>query len=441
VYPIGVPLLYYCLAKRNKVVPATRNKVLPDLPLDHRASIAEVENADDFISGAYTSRCWYWEVVESIRRLALSLILVFCLPGSWDQLVVGLAVNVLAIIFYSEWKPYRSESTDSLARYAQGAVLYTIFASLLMHHDFPDEEEYGQSDILIVGFNIAIFVALVGRALWNADERGVEEDEAGPASSTTTAADDFEGIHLPTAVVRSGGRGRGRERVRLGAPAGPVAAAAEGTGTSMRQVAMANRVARSLSPRRGGGIRAAVPTTGDLEQPQQRARRIDNNTSNGVQKAPSPATSTSVQANATIEASTSVQANVTIKVAAEHFVAGDYKGKKNRHSQDVLIRALANNISSVDQAENTAIVDVRDSTYKRHTPGPRLWGVEVDFVLNITRLSTAEAADPSRIRRAVADELEAAVRTGALQASIRAEAEVGSPLAEVTVVAGHVKIT
>jgi len=76
---------------------------------DNDQSVAHL----DFLFGAYEPRCWYWEVVESVRRLALTGMLVFCMPDSASQLVIGMIISMAAIVVYSEIKPYRSEVRSS----------------------------------------------------------------------------------------------------------------------------------------------------------------------------------------------------------------------------------------------------------------------------------------------------------------------------------------
>ena len=133
--------------------------------------------------------------------------LVFCMPDSASQLVIGMIISAMAIAVYSEIKPYRSEANDELARYAQWAVFLTLFASLLIKAEIPDEDGY-QTNLFggaMVAVNLAILVLGVlqvnterhdiagelvapTRAVERAEQPELQERRANPSAAEAAGA-------------------------------------------------------------------------------------------------------------------------------------------------------------------------------------------------------------------------------------------------------------
>jgi len=148
--------------------------------------------------------------------------LVFCMPDSASQLVIGMIISAMAIAVYSEIKPYRSEANDELARYAQWAVFLTLFASLLIKAEIPDEDGY-QTNLFggaMVAVNLAILV--LGVLQVNTERH----DIAGELVAPTRAVERAEQPELqerranPSAAEAAGTAApKGRAAKAAGAPA------------------------------------------------------------------------------------------------------------------------------------------------------------------------------------------------------------------------------
>jgi hypothetical protein len=67
-----------------------------------------------FLFERYTPLCWYWEVVELMRKLILTSILALVAPGSAGQVVVGLLVAFFALLANLHLKPYTSARMNLL---------------------------------------------------------------------------------------------------------------------------------------------------------------------------------------------------------------------------------------------------------------------------------------------------------------------------------------
>ena len=70
-------------------------------------------------SQAYEPRCYYFEVVECLRRLALTGLLVFAPDDDVTQVVLAAVVAMLAMAVYGGFAPFDKESDDRLCALAR----------------------------------------------------------------------------------------------------------------------------------------------------------------------------------------------------------------------------------------------------------------------------------------------------------------------------------
>jgi hypothetical protein len=64
----------------------------------------------NFLHKAYEGRCWYWEVVETCRRLLLTAVASVVAAGSSSQIVFSIFVAVLYIKLYGYFHPFEMVS-------------------------------------------------------------------------------------------------------------------------------------------------------------------------------------------------------------------------------------------------------------------------------------------------------------------------------------------
>ena len=72
-----------------------------------------------FLFAAYRMDCWYWETVELLRKLALTSILALIAPGSAGQVVVGLLLAFVMLLFNLALKPYAEKAMNLVNIIAQ----------------------------------------------------------------------------------------------------------------------------------------------------------------------------------------------------------------------------------------------------------------------------------------------------------------------------------
>ena len=125
-----------------------------------------------FLYDEYDPACWYFEVLECVRRLVLTCFLPLpeslCDPESISHAVFACTVAVLFAFLYAHLRPFLEDSVDTFANIMQALLFLNVFAILVMAAD----EKMGDADektglshgafgfILIAGNSAGAFSAL-----------------------------------------------------------------------------------------------------------------------------------------------------------------------------------------------------------------------------------------------------------------------------------------
>jgi hypothetical protein len=72
-----------------------------------------------FLWQAYKPQYWYWELVETSRRILLTAVLSIYAAGTTEQPVVGIILAFIFMKIYSHFDPYVSTSDSFLAEIGQ----------------------------------------------------------------------------------------------------------------------------------------------------------------------------------------------------------------------------------------------------------------------------------------------------------------------------------
>jgi predicted outer membrane repeat protein len=96
-----------------------------------------------FLFSAYTTRCWYWESVELLRKLILTSILALISPGSAGQVVVGCLVAFLALLGNLKLRPYAENALNFVNQIAQTNLFFVLFVALLLKVDLDGDNTAG----------------------------------------------------------------------------------------------------------------------------------------------------------------------------------------------------------------------------------------------------------------------------------------------------------
>ena len=103
-----------------------------------------------FLWDAYEPQYWYWEIVETTRRLVLTAVLSVCGAGSAAQSVLAIILSVVYIKLYGYFAPYERDADDVSAEVGQYQIFFTFLGALIY-----------QKSLLGSEWNIAVSIALI----------------------------------------------------------------------------------------------------------------------------------------------------------------------------------------------------------------------------------------------------------------------------------------
>jgi hypothetical protein len=100
-------------------------------------SVQEFKNKNAFIFpmeylfGCYKPEFWYFEVIETLRRLLLTGFLTLIYPGTTKQLVVGIFINIYFLTLYTFLNPYNEEELQYSSFLGQCQLIMIFFIYIL----------------------------------------------------------------------------------------------------------------------------------------------------------------------------------------------------------------------------------------------------------------------------------------------------------------------
>eukprot|EP00793_Prasinoderma_coloniale_P001476 PRCOL_00003280-RA len=124
-------------------------------PLDADEALAIRHCGQLFAS--YHTRCWYWELVEMIRKFVLTGALVFVDAGGSGQVAVGLLVACVFLVANVAFSPHADNAVDFSAQTALVEIALILFAGLLV----KVETVGGTNDRLVIGALLVITSGIV----------------------------------------------------------------------------------------------------------------------------------------------------------------------------------------------------------------------------------------------------------------------------------------
>jgi len=116
-WPVGAPILF------TFVLMANRKDYLVGKAHSPQA------RACRFLTGGYRNQCFYWELVEMTRRLAVSgWVVLIPYEYTWTRFIFVLGISVIILMFTAAKWPMRKEEDNWLSLAAQIALIF-CFAS------------------------------------------------------------------------------------------------------------------------------------------------------------------------------------------------------------------------------------------------------------------------------------------------------------------------
>ena len=74
----------------------------------------------------YEPHCWWWEMVEIVRKLLLIAILGYFRAGSAEQLWTGVLISLISILLLTYFSPFVDARVDAVSWASQTATLLTL---------------------------------------------------------------------------------------------------------------------------------------------------------------------------------------------------------------------------------------------------------------------------------------------------------------------------
>lgn len=160
VYPVGIPLLYaYLLYKNRRVLGSASNEVT-------RETSSQVQSMPD-LWAPYKPGRFYHEVIECLRRMLLTGVVVFIYPNTAAQVAVTLIIAFSFAILSERLAPYVSKWDASVSLSGHVIVFASMYTALLGKIGASDERAESQEVFagIIVAAHACMVVAVIVEAV------------------------------------------------------------------------------------------------------------------------------------------------------------------------------------------------------------------------------------------------------------------------------------
>ena len=117
------------------------------------------------------------QVIECIRRIMLTGVIVFIFPGDAAQIAVTIVISFIFFVVSEAVRAYESVLETWLSRAGHVVLFFSFFAALLYKVDVSNEREASQEalGILLVVMHIVLVLAVLLHALGLWMNRGEED--------------------------------------------------------------------------------------------------------------------------------------------------------------------------------------------------------------------------------------------------------------------------
>jgi hypothetical protein len=146
-YPLGIPTFYVLLLRRaRKILNPGQKHMEKRYGVEDglKRAIEERERLEEerleirslaFLYDSYEPKYYWFEVVETVRKLMLSGGLVLLGPGTMEQIIVSLMICLASIRIFSGCEPYIEYKVDVFMEMSQWQIFFVMFAALLIRVD------------------------------------------------------------------------------------------------------------------------------------------------------------------------------------------------------------------------------------------------------------------------------------------------------------------
>jgi uncharacterized membrane protein YidH (DUF202 family) len=118
-----------------------------------------------FLYEAYEPQFWYWEVVETTRRLVLTAVLSVCCAGSGGQAVLALLLALLYIKLVGYYRPYLEDMDDMEAEVGQYQIFLTFLGALVCQRHLLGSDYNSAVSGVMLAINTAVSIMFTRNVL------------------------------------------------------------------------------------------------------------------------------------------------------------------------------------------------------------------------------------------------------------------------------------
>lgn len=170
VYPFGIPFCYFLILYRERATLLSSAEGGREVGGEAAATVTATDSIDfaRVLWRPYRPQAFYFEVVECLRRVMLSGLIVFILPNTAGQVVTTFLMSLFFFAVLSVLNPYASRWDAWLAGVGHVVVMVSMFVALLMKVDTEGENSFSQDVFawVLVATTCGMLVAVAVEACW-----------------------------------------------------------------------------------------------------------------------------------------------------------------------------------------------------------------------------------------------------------------------------------
>jgi hypothetical protein len=249
-YPVGTLSIYTWTLIRNK------SKIKEEV---------EVREEDEelmskaFLFENYKPECWWFEIVETIRRLLLTSALGLIEPGTDTQLAAGLIMAVFGFGIFCGFKPYLEKRDNLLSILSSVQIFLVVLSAFVMKRrkgvgvggeGGGDEYDAKYLGVVLIALNVGLVVVFMGSGVVSKVVKNKFRRE-GREHGSTTIYDVFSGLRDSL----------GWRRRNSGGPALEDERADEGGEIELGDVYAVERPGGMENPMRRSGLMNDIPVS------------------------------------------------------------------------------------------------------------------------------------------------------------------------------------
>ena len=138
VYPVGIPMLYAVLIWRQREFLKSKEKMKTE---DSKEKVGHIL----FLVSHYETKCYWFEVLDCVRRLLLASIIGLVSEASAVSPVLGLLISIFFTWIFTEFKPYKYSNDNLLSILLAYSLCLFFLAALMIKVDLTGDDKDDQA--------------------------------------------------------------------------------------------------------------------------------------------------------------------------------------------------------------------------------------------------------------------------------------------------------